>query len=227
MAVQKSAPKRRTRGSLSQEEILRAALDILTEQGPEHLTMRAIARKLECSVASPYAYFESQDEILRTLIRRGEDRLTSLLRRAQASSEDVFEQLEAIARTYWQFAADSRELHRVMFSTGSGTAYRRVFPSLPTSYRVFLETIRRGINTGAIPFPRSAYRSIAETMWAWMYGLIILEMTDMLRAARTGRDPIADGVALFQDMLRNGPRPGTVFAQHAARYNHSAHHDGR
>ncbi len=205
----KERPPRRGRGSLSREEILGAALAVLQSEGPEHLTMRRIARELGCSVASPYAHFESQEEIIRTLIARGEKRLTDELIAARAGSSDVFEQLTAIAHTYWRFARDHRELHRMMFGVTAGTTYRRVFPSLPTSYRVFLDTIRRGIQTGAIRHPSANYRAIAGMMWAWMYGLIVLDMTDMLRAGT--RDPIAEGVRLFQEMLRG---PEQVRAEH-------------
>ena len=200
-------PPRRERGSLNRDEILAAALGIIQTEGPESLSMRRIARELGCSVASPYAHFESQEEIIRTLIARGERRLTEELITARDSSADVFEQLSAIAHTYWNFAQANRELHRIMFNVSGGIGYRRVFPALPTSYRVFLETIRRGITTGAIPHPRSRYRAIARTMWGWMYGLIILEMADMLRAGPA--DPIAEGIELFQIMLRGGQPVGT------------------
>lgn len=195
---------RRERGSLNRDEILTAALGIIRAEGPEQLSMRRIARELRCSVASPYAHFENQEEIIRTLIARGERRLTDQLVQARDGSTDVYDQLTAIAHTYWDFAQENRELHRMMFHVSGGVGYRRIFPALPTSYRVFLETIRRGINTGAIPHPRSRYRAIARTMWGWMYGLIILEMADMLRAGPA--DPIAEGIELFQVMLRSGDR---------------------
>ncbi|MCB1327015.1 MAG: TetR/AcrR family transcriptional regulator [Spirochaetales bacterium] len=196
-------PPRRSRGSLSREEILEASLAVLTEDGPENLSMRRIAARLGCSVASPYAHFANQEEIVRTLIVQGEARLTGDLKAAIGRSSDVYEQLEAIARTYWDFARANRELHKLMFNVGGGPTYRRVFPSLPTSYRVFLDTIRRGILSGAIRHDRRAYRSIARTMWAWMFGIIVLEMTDMLRSPRQGEDPIDEGIRLFMHMLRS------------------------
>ncbi|MCB1322309.1 MAG: TetR/AcrR family transcriptional regulator [Leptospiraceae bacterium] len=202
--VGKKTRSRRSWGSPSREEILTVSLEILHSEGLERLSMRHIADRLGCSVASPYAYFKSQEEIVRTLIIQGEHDLTARLRRAQRSSEDIFEQLTAIAYTYWDFATENRELHRVMFGTGMGGAtYRRVFPSLPTSYRVYLETLRRGSQSGAIPHNRTQYRAIARTMWAWMFGVITLEMTDMLRAA-PGDHPIEEGIRLFIALLRSG-----------------------
>jgi AcrR family transcriptional regulator len=196
-------PSRRSRGSLTRQEILSAAIDILQEEGVESLSMRRIAKKLGCSVASPYTHFQSQEEIIRHLILEGERRLTSDLRRAQDKSQDVYIQLDAIAHAYWNFSAENKELHKLMFNAVGGRLYRNVFPSLPTSYRVFLETIRSGISCGEIRFSRQEYPAIARTMWSWMYGLIVLEMNEILRK-RNDSDPIQEGIYLFKLLLKRG-----------------------
>lgn len=197
---------RRARGSLSREEIVAAAFAIMSEQGVEALSMRRVAEKLGCSVASPYAHFENQEEIMRELIMNGERKLTSDLKAAHASSPDIYVQLDAIAHAYWNFASDNRQLHRLMFSAAGGKLYRKSFPTLPTSYRVFLETIRLGISSGAIPYSRNSYPAIARTMWAWMYGLIVLELNDMVRHKR-GTDPVEEGIGFFTKMLKSGESP--------------------
>ena len=197
---------RRARGSLSRDEIVRAAHDIMSIEGVEALSMRRVAEKLGCSVASPYAHFENQEEIMRELIMNGEKILTNDLKAAQLSASDVFAQLDAIAHAYWNFANEHRQLHRLMFSAAGGKLYRKSFPTLPTSYRVFLETIRRGISSGAIPYSRKSYPSIARTRWAWMSGLIVLELNDMVRHPK-GADPVKEGITFFTKMLKSGEHP--------------------
>lgn len=202
MSASPSKPPRRSRGSLSQAEILDAAITIIRDEGLEKLSMRRIAQVLQCSVASPYAYFESQEAIIQVLVRKGESHLTSMLREAIAGTieDTVFVQLEAIARTYWRFATENRELHKLMNNMG---IYGKTFKSAPTSYRVFLETLHRGIKSGEIRYPKERYRQIASTMWAWIYGVLVLEMNDLLRNSEA-LDPIGSGIALFQDMLQRG-----------------------
>jgi AcrR family transcriptional regulator len=203
MSVSPPKPPRRSRGSLSQEEILDAALGIIREEGLEKLSMRRIAQILQCSVASPYAYFENQEAIIRSLLFKGERHLTHMLREARAANmdSDIYVQLEAIARTYWRFATENRDLHKLMINMG---IYRKTFRTLPTSYRVFLETLRRGITNGEIRYPRRRYRAIASTMWAWIYGVLVLEMNDVVRSS-VGSDPIEVGVQLFKEMLQREP----------------------
>lgn len=191
---------RRGRNSLSRKEIVEAAQFILLEEGIDGLSMRHIAKRLKCSVASPYAHFKSREEIIGELFRIGENDLTTELRQAQASSPDVYEQLSAIARTYWKFSRENGAMHKLMYMS-SGKMYRKFFPSLPTSYRVFLETVRAGFRSGAFGHRSRTYSAIARTMWAWMYGLIVLDMNGMLRE-KSG-DPIAEGITFFHVLLRN------------------------
>ncbi|MDO4908286.1 MAG: TetR family transcriptional regulator [Corynebacterium sp.] len=68
---QESAPKGRPRGrrrknddSLSEENILAAAIAILDAEGLEGLTIRRLAQELHCAVASIYWYVKNKDELL-------------------------------------------------------------------------------------------------------------------------------------------------------------------
>lgn len=191
---------RRKRGSLTREEIVQTSMNIVINEGLENLTMRHIAKKLKCSVASPYAHFQNQEEIASELVKLGEKKLTSDLRFARAKSEDVFEQLSLLAHTYWDFSTENRELHKLMMNMG-GNFYKRTFITQPTSYRLFLNTIYRGMRSGAIKYPKDKYSSIARTMWSWLYGLIVLEMSGVL-IMKDGRDFIEEGIDLFIKVLK-------------------------
>lgn len=197
---------RRTRNSLSKEEILEAALALLTEEGIDRLSMRRIADRLHCSVASPYAYFKSQEEIVKSLIELGEQSLTAELKSVESRHLKTVEKLEAIARTYWDFARENKELHKIMFNMYHGQLHRKALPILPTSYRVYLEAIREGFRTGEFAHKREEYPAIARTMWAWIYGLIMLDLTGMLKKRRGGKDPFDEGIRYFRDLLAGDPQ---------------------
>ncbi|MDF3819730.1 WHG domain-containing protein [Leptospira sp. 96542] len=199
--------QRRLRNSLSREEIRNTSLLILKEEGLEGLSMRKIANRLGCSVASPYSYYESQIDLIQDLIREGENELLSMLKKATEGilQKSTFEQLAAIARAYFSFASTNRELHKVMFVTDYGGVHRKAFPQLPKSYRFFLETIRRGFESGEIPYPKKEYPAIARMMWSWMYGVIVLDMTGLLRKRKGSENPIEEGIFYFQSLLRKKP----------------------
>lgn len=193
--------ERRIRNSLNRAEILSTALTIIQTDGVESLSMRRIAKELNCSVASPYAHFKNQEEIIQALLYQGEKKLTADLNLAKASSENPFEKVTAIAHTYWEFSLENRGLHKLMFSAGGGL--HKKFFAAPSSYRVFLKTIRDALKKESGEIPRPRYNSIARTMWAWMYGLLVLQMTDLLNREKLKQDPIEEGMLLFRYLFKN------------------------
>ena len=193
--------ERRVRNSLNRTEILSTALTIVQRDGVESLSMRRIAKELNCSVASPYAHFTNQQEIIQALLSQGEQKLTSDLNLAKASSQNPLEQVSAIAHTYWEFSVENRGLHKLMFSSGGGL--HKKFFAAPSSYRVFLKTVRDALKKESDEIARPRYNSIARTMWAWMYGLLVLQMTDLLNREKLKQDPIEEGMLLFQYLFKN------------------------
>ena len=200
--TEKLPVKRRSRNSLSTDEILEASLAIIKNEGIENLSMRRIASELNCSVASPYSHFKNQQEIIAELIAIGEKRLTEDLRMARTRHIQPIDQLTAIAHTYWDFATANRELHKLMFNALGSNEQRKIFTYTPTSYRVFLDTLRRGVKTGEIAYSKQKYHAIARTMWAWIYGVIVLELTDTFKLKNAGYDPINEGIYFFRKLLQ-------------------------
>ena len=88
-----------------------------------------------------------------------------------------------------------------MFSAGGGL-HKKLFAA-PSSYRVFLKTVRDGLKKESSEMPRPRYNSIARTMWAWMYGLLVLQMTEILNREKLKQDPIEEGMLVFKTLFRN------------------------
>lgn len=207
-AIEPKKPKRRrTRNSLSQEEILDCAHTILVEEGISGLSMRKIAARLGCSVASPYAHFDSNEDIVKGLVLRGEETLSGMIREANRDQIKCFDQVAATARAYWRFAQENKELHKLMFHIGNGISHRKFLTVIPISYRMFLSIIKKGIETGEFKFQRKDYPSLARTMWAWIYGLLVLDLTGVLSLKRSDSNPLEEGILIFKELLENGRKP--------------------
>jgi len=69
-AGSKGRPTRRARGSLSREEILDGAQELVEAQGLQQLSMPALAKHLKSGVTSIYWYFRSKDDLLEALTDR-------------------------------------------------------------------------------------------------------------------------------------------------------------
>ncbi|MCB1177098.1 MAG: TetR/AcrR family transcriptional regulator [Leptospiraceae bacterium] len=195
---------RRGRNSLSQKEILDVSRAILADEGISGLSMRKIANRLGCSVASPYAHFESIEEIVKGLVLRGEETLTGMIKNAHNEDSSCFDQVAATARAYWTFAQENKELHKLMFHVGDGVSHRKFLTVIPVSYRNFLLTIKKGIETGEFKFQRKDYPGLARTMWAWIYGLLVLDLTGVLSIRKSDSDPLEEGIRFFKVLLENG-----------------------
>lgn len=199
-------PPRRSRHDrplLSRKIIVQAAFDILDSEGADKVNMRNIAAHVNCSVAGPYSYFDSLDEIVLAVIKEGEERLASTLRKARATKTGFFDQMTLLLRTYRNWAKRNRELHRLMFSKGGpGRTHTWISPS----YKVYFETLRDAVRDGTFQYSRAGYHRIARAMWSWGYGLVVLDLGGAFDRAGMSNDPIDEGIELFYRLLREGEK---------------------
>src|SRR5690349_12073543 len=89
--------------------ILKAAWQVVKEQGWQSLSIRKIADAIEYSAPVIYDHFENKEAIFFEFTRRGFSLLTEELEKARQSSASPEAQLEAMAYAYWQFALDHKE----------------------------------------------------------------------------------------------------------------------
>lgn len=101
--------------------ILEAAVEVLHDEGPGGLSVRAIADRAGVSHMSLYSYFENQAELLAALRRQQRERM--LARRAQtlarAKDEDVCEVMRQVLEHYVSFAHKNPGVHRFLWAAGA------------------------------------------------------------------------------------------------------------
>lgn len=67
----KPGSKRRSRGSLTREQVVGAALALADRRGLEALTIANLAEQLGCGVMTIYGYVDSKEELLDAIAQRG------------------------------------------------------------------------------------------------------------------------------------------------------------
>ena len=95
----------------SKEQIVFAALDIVREQGITALTARAVADKLNCSVAPVFSVFENMDELKLEVINRAKSIYDGYI-------EEGLKQVlpfKGVGLKYIEFARKEPNLFRVLF----------------------------------------------------------------------------------------------------------------
>jgi AcrR family transcriptional regulator len=167
----------------TKQAILDAALEIIREEGPGALNMRALAERSDYSAAGLYEYFGSKDEIIAKVCQQGHERLANHMLLAD-SGLPVVDYLYEIGLGYIRFALENPDHFLLMFTV--------VPPSPPgdfspeellvedSSFHILLGAIRRGIEEGAfITRPGFGLMEMAYAAWAIVHGIAMLRLTSL------------------------------------------------
>ena len=173
------APARRRAGSDGVEQaLLAAAARLLTEAGPEALSIRRVAAEAGVSAMGVYSRFGGKQGLVEALFLDGFARLQQVLATVPRTGDPVEDLLEG-SRRYRRFALESPAAYAVMFSR----AIPEFVPSAPCkldaagAFGVLVDSVRRGTDAGALR-PGDPV-DIAEGIWATCHGLVSLELAWM------------------------------------------------
>lgn len=93
--------------------LIDAAERVLATEGPQALSLRAVAREAGVSPAAPYHHFKDKSDLLLAIAENGFEQLGEAMRNGVAPTEDG--KLAGIGRAYVKFARENPALYRVMY----------------------------------------------------------------------------------------------------------------
>jgi TetR/AcrR family transcriptional regulator len=97
MADQK-LPRRERERLRQRREMLATALDLFSQKGYHNVSMQEIAEKAEFAIGTLYKFFQSKEDLYRTLILERCDDFKEACLQAMAQSDDEVEQLRLYVR---------------------------------------------------------------------------------------------------------------------------------
>ena len=178
MVATTGAKERRARyGEEMRQEILRAARDIIAEEGAGALSIRGIARRINYSAPALYEYFSGKEAIAEALFIEGFRQLAVMLE--QIAEPDPVARLRALGIAYRRFAIAHPQEYSLMFSRPipEFRPSREDLDIATTAFASLQHTFAEGIAAGVIR-PMEA-RAGATAAWAFMHGLVSLELAGM------------------------------------------------
>lgn len=95
--------------------LLDEAVGVLREGGVEALSLRDLARRAGVSHGAPRSHFVDRQALLEALAELGFERLTTTVRRALASDDDLTDRFHRVGLAYLDFAIDDAALMELMF----------------------------------------------------------------------------------------------------------------
>ena len=167
------------------DQIITAAGEILEEEGPDGLTMRAIAERLGIRAPSLYKHISDKRELEVALIADAFTQQAEVFAKVMAAGGDT---AMAIATAYREWGLSHRHLYRLM-----------------NDQRLPREDLPDGLEDQAISTVLGAFgddRDVARAAWAFAHGMVMLELADRLpphadidRAWRIGIEGIVSKAA--------------------------------
>ncbi|HYK77457.1 MAG TPA: TetR/AcrR family transcriptional regulator [Daejeonella sp.] len=155
--------------------ILKAAWQIVEQEGWQALSIRKIAGAIEYSVPVIYDHFANKEAILLEFTKQGFRRLNEELLKIKNRYPDPKQQIELMAYAYWDFAHDNKEYYQLMYGLGIPTCETvRQITELHAFTEIILEPIRNLIeksnNKQTDPLLK------LRTFWSMLHGMISIDM---------------------------------------------------
>jgi AcrR family transcriptional regulator len=163
---------------------LRAAMDLLEQDGAVGLSVRAVARRAGVSPGAPYRHYADRDALVSAVAAEGYRELSAYLSAAHPSPSTP-DDLAAVAVAYVQFALEHPALFRTMFSDPcDADSSERV--SATTAIAEYVGALVRRA------FPSADPDALSIALWAVVHGLAFLYLDGKLDTS--SRQAVADGV---------------------------------
>src|SRR6201997_3530653 len=154
---------------------LRAAMEVLEEDGATALSLRAGARRAGVSPGAPYRHYADRDAVISAVAAVGYRELAEQLAAAHPAPSTP-DDLAAVAVAYVQFALQRPALFRAMFSE----------PCDRDSSERVAATAAISEYVGAIvrqSFPGADEEALSTAVWALVHGLAFLHLDGKLDAS--------------------------------------------
>jgi len=164
------SPERRKREREAlQSAIIGAAREILSAEGPEALTMRRVAEKIEYSATTIYLHFTDKEALIAALCDSDFGQLAERFA-GIARIADPIERLRRAAHLYLQFGAEYPRQYEAMFLRCAGRGAREAY--------AFLQGIlREGVEQGCFRREFRDAELLAQSVWAGIHGVVALEIS--------------------------------------------------
>lgn len=147
---------------------VRAARELLEEDGAGGLSLRAVARRAGVSPTAPYRHYTDREALVSAVAAEGYRELAGCLAAAHPAPATQ-QELSAVAVAYVRFAIDHPGLFRLMFAEPCDlTNPERAEATAAVS--AYVDALVRGA------FPTAASEALSTAVWALVHGLAFLHL---------------------------------------------------
>ena len=156
----------------TQEEIIRAALDLTREEGIDALTARALGAKLGSSPKPIFTVFKNM-EAVQEEVRRAAKTLYAEYVRVGLHQELAF---KGVGTQYILFAIKEPKLFQLLFMSEQPQkpSAMGILPIIDESYDQILQSVQNGYGLG-----EKDAENLYRHLWIYTHGIAVLSATNM------------------------------------------------
>lgn len=154
--------------------VVDAAAQLLQEEGPEAVTVRKVATKMDCSTKIIYSLFVNKEGLAQQLYLDGCQLLAKQLEHAPQAT-DPAQQLLNLGEAYWRFGKVYASYYKLMFG-GAFADFKPDAESLQgtvTALQQLLQVVAEAREQGVLS-DKYDEQSAIRVLWAALHGVIHL-----------------------------------------------------
>ena len=189
------------------DELLRVAVDILNQDGPDGLQTRKIASAAGTSTMAVYTYFGGMPGLIAAIADEGLRQFDAAM--TMPSTSDPVADLMATGIAYRRYAIERPHMYRLMFGSTSAHGINAPAHDLLTltvaeindHYPSFAHVVRgvhRSMVAGRIaagsPSDDATVVAVAAQLWASIHGFVMLELAGYYGAQGSAVRPVLDAM---------------------------------
>lgn len=160
------------------EQILKAARQVVAEEGFSGLSIRKITKRIDYSPGSVYHYFRNKEEIIEALVTEGYERILAAIAAVPRNEEQPEAEIKEAFTKYIRAALAAPEEYKAFLLNDNNPSILAKTSLLAKGIMARSRTlqalgavIRRGVETGR--FDPCDPELTAQVIWTSVFGLII------------------------------------------------------
>jgi AcrR family transcriptional regulator len=161
---------------------LRAAGEIVDEQGAAALSMREVARRIGYTVGALYLVFENLDDLVVHLNERTVMELRASLERIRGRANQPAQHLRLLVAAYFGFALVHTARWRLVFEHRLPDG-QKAPPTYAGHTAAIFALVEKGLRDSGIASSGASAAELATALWSGAHGICMLAVTGKLQVA--------------------------------------------
>lgn len=140
--AERMSPRKTTSQELTRESILQKARTQFVKQGFHHVSMRSIAKQLDCSHGAIYYHFKNKAELFYAIVEDDFSKLNNLLDESIQGPEDNTTKLYNVFIRFIEFGLNHQSQYEIMFMVRNTEVDSLSQAAANLSYQKFALTVQ-------------------------------------------------------------------------------------